>query len=336
MAKIVWLNPIFTGGTSLDLSINSHDVDRIAQTELLTKQGHEVWLHDVAVSKRRFSSYPFRINSEELEQFDADIAILTVGEFAWDYLAFRYFEEAKDNGSRARGVNSVVKWLDKFNGKIYASLFDPRPSFQKVFVNPRGKHPLYDHLNRATMIVADTDFLDDSLKERAVVSEYWKAVKTSAPRSFSNREDYFCVIPMMKRQTTKRKNMLKEWYDVPNCWTAGPVNVSGVESLTNYKMVDLNWVLDATERSTTSLVFGEPTHTWLTPRVIQSMTTGTICSIHPSFRGSQVFSEEIRSEQTFETASQFNRDLLSEEVYQRQLDFVEELRAGAHLTGIDS
>lgn len=336
MAKILWLNPIFTGGTSLDPKINPHDVERISQTILMKNAGHEVWLHDAAAVKRNLSSYPNRVSTEDLPGFEADVAIINVGEFAYDYIGFRYHEEILENRRRAKTLDTVTNWLDSFNGHLYTAIFDPRPSFQKIFLTPRNYHPIYEHLNRALFLAPDPNFLHESLRNRAVYSDYWKLIETGRVVPYNEKEDYFCVIPMMKKQSGTRKSMISSWFDTPNCWTAGPVDVSGVKSLSDNKMVSLDWVLDVTSRSSTSLVFGEPAHTWLTPRVIQSMTTGTICSIHPSFRGSQVFSEEIRNEQTFETASQFNRDLLCEKVYKRQLNFIEELRAGAHLTGIVS
>jgi hypothetical protein len=153
------------------------------------------------------------------------------------------------------------------------------------------------------------------------------------PLPYDRSNDYFCVYPGMKVQNRDRKKMLANWLDREGCFTAGQIKVGKIPSVSDFEKVALSEVLDFTRRSTTSLICGEPTHTWLTPRVIQSLVCGTICSVHPQFAGSHQLPSEMVLEQTVAKASEFNVEL-SERVYQRQVDFAMSLNNSDAKSGV--
>ena len=331
--KAIWINPLSTGSTSLDVKINPHDVDPLALTRILQKQGFDVWLQEPFMFKKYLSSWDKIVITEDLPSFDADVAIMSCNPFLMDYVGHKY-EQEKDWRSRAKRLDIVARWLDNFKGDLYLAIFDPRPSFQKMFFAKKGDHPIRKHIERAKLLVGDIDFLVPELKDRGVTCEYWKAVKVGDPLPFNQENDYFCVYPGLKFQNGTRKKMVTNWLDRDCCYTAGELKLPEIPSLTNYKSIPLSEVLDITHRSTTSLVCGEKTHTWLTPRVIQSLVCGTICSIHPEFAGSHHLPSDMVSEQTVAKASEFDVEL-SERVYQRQVNFAMSLYNGNAKSGVE-
>lgn len=332
--KLVWINPLSTGSTSLDSKLNPHDVDHIALTHLLQNEGWEVWLQEAFVNKKKLSTWDKIVLPEELSSFEADAAIIACNPFIVDYQNYKYRKETSGQYRlRAKRFNLITDWLDKFNGSLYLFIPDPRPSFQSIILSKRNVHRIRHHLRRAKLLVADTNLLIPELRHSAAVSEYWKAVKVREPQPFCNDNSYFCVYPGLKTQNLRRKNQIKQWMDIDGCFTMGEIELQGIPSLTDHKKVPLTQVLDMTNRSVTSLICGEPAHTWLTPRVIQSLTCGTICSIHPEFAGSHRLPTEMVLEQTVAKASEFDIEL-SEKVYRRQVDFVESLYSSQAKSGV--
>jgi len=330
MKTALWLNPVATGSTSLDANINPHDVEQIAHAEILKSRGYRNILHEPFVLKARHSSWEDRIFTADLERTHADIVVMSISPFLNDYLGFKYWEELKKGTSRQRTLDAVTRFLDRHEGEVYGFFNDPRPMFQKILTGKRKKdHPIYRHIDRMKLIVADPAFLCNEVRDRAHISKYWKYVRTGDLASFCEETDYFCVYPGLKSQLKPRINQVREWFgDTPGCYTAGEIKIDGIPSATDFQKVSLSTVLDLTQRSKTALITGEPHHTWLTPRVIQSLCQGTICSIHPDFPGRHHFPDDILQDQTFETAEQFDHRLLTAEIYQRQLNFVRDLRNG--------
>ena len=342
MAKVVWLNPLTTGSTGLNAEQNPHDVESLGLTWLLEKEGHDVWLHESYVKKCHQSFWPKKVCLPGLSSFEADIAILHIGPFIGDYLGYRFWGEITRPTSRAKQFQAVSDWLDTFDGDLYMLVPDPRPSFQTIWkpnkredIVKRGLplHRMFDHLDRATLLVADKQFLDPSLQDRAIISDYWRAVTVGKPLAYNANNDYFCTYPGLKFQNGYRKRLIREWLNCKGCYTVGQLEIDGVPSATNYKNVPLSEVLDFTRRSTTALVCGEKTHTWLTPRVLQSMMCGTIASIHPEFAGSHHLPPEILAAQQCGRASEFDVEL-SERVYNRQVEFIMSLRDSGAVSGV--
>lgn len=325
--KALWLNPVATGSTSLDISINPHDVDWLAHSKTLIKNGFSVYLHEPFLIPSRHSSYSPKIFTKDLKDFAADLVILSVSPFIGDYAGWKYHEEIKRGTSRARNLDLACDFLDKHKGELHLFIDDPRPAFQQVFLkSPKMPHRIFEHINRASLVVADRNFLHPSLRDRVIESDYWKHVKVGDPQPFSTTQDFFCVYPGLKTQRKPRVKQIKEWFGSKDgCYSMGEINIPGIPSLSDFQKVPLSSVLSHISRSTTTIITGEPEHTWLTPRAIQSFCQGTICSIHPDFPGRHWIPDEILRDQTFETAEDFDYSLLTEEIYKRQLDFVESL-----------
>jgi len=328
--KAIWLNPVATGSTSLDVRINPHDVDWLGHNKILESQGYEVYLHEPFVLKKKWSSYQPKLFTSDLPNFKADLVLLSVSPFIGDYGGWKYHEEIKKGTSRSKNLDDVCDFLDSHDGDIHIFIDDPRPAFQAVFLKePKKHHRIFDHINRAKLVVADPMFLKEELRDRAIVSDYWRFVSVGEPKSFRKETDFFCVYPGLKTQRRPRVKQIEAWMgNTPGCYTVGEIKVGNIQSLSNFTKVSLEEVLDLTCRSTTAVITGEPEHTWLTPRVIQSLCQGTICSIHPDFPGRHHFPDDILQDQTFAAAEQFDYRLLTEEIYQRQLDFVRDLRNG--------
>jgi hypothetical protein len=342
MAKVLWLNPLTTGSTSLSTIYNPHDVEALGLTSLLEKEGHEVWLHESYTKQTYHSPWANKVYTKDLSSFKADIVLLTAGPFILDYMGYRFWGEIKVPTSRALQFQAVSNWLDSFDGSLYMLVPDPRPTFQGIWKEKKREdlvkkgrpiHSMYAHLDRCTLLVPDKSFLDPKLQPRAVISDYWKAVSVGEPLPFNQNNDYFCTYPGLKFQNGYRKKMVANWLDAEGCYTVGQLDLPNIPSATNYKNVPLSQVLDYTRRSTTALVCGEKTHTWLTPRVIQSMLCGTISSIHPEFAGSHHLPSELLADQTVQTASQFDVEL-SERVYNRQVEFIMSLRDSNAVSGV--
>lgn len=340
--RAVWINPVSTGSTSLDPNVNPHDLDTLAITRLLEKEGFEVWVQEAYVKPCYHSTWPNRVFSKDLKDFKADVAILNCNPFLIDYMSFRYWGEITTSTSRARQLKQVTEWLDNFDGPVYIPINDPRPRFQDLW-KPRTKqriidkgrklHPMFHHLDKAKFLVADTNFLLPELRHRGVECDYWKVVDLGDPFPFNEKNDYFCVYPGVKLQKGVRKKLVTDWLDVPECYTVGDVDLPNIPSLSDYNKVPLKTVLDLTRRSTTALVCGEPAHTWITPRVIQSMMCGTICSIHPNYAGSHHFPAEILRRHAASAASEFNVEL-SKKVYDQQVEFIMSLSDGPVKSGV--
>ena len=331
--KAVWINPLSTGGTSLDDKLNPHDTDQLGLTYLLQREGFEVWLQEAFAVKRKQSNWDKKLFPEDLHKFDADVAIIACNTFLLDYACYRYWGE-KDRTIRAKRLDMVTDWLDKFKGKVYTLIVDPRPNYQKIFFPLKKKpHSIVSHLRNAQILVADPNFLAPELRPRAVTCDYWRLFSVGEPRPYCKDNDYFCTYAGLKYQNGYRRNMITSWLDKEGCYTVGQIELKGVPSLTNYENVSLSEVLDYTTKSTTALVCGEKTHTWLQPRVVQSMMCGTIASIHPDFAGSHHFPPEILAAQRCGRASEFDIEL-SERVYNRQVEFIMSLRDSNAVSGV--
>lgn len=327
MKKAIWLNPVATGSCSLDVSINPHDVDWLGHSEVLRRQGYEVFLHEPFKLKKKWSSYEPKLFTEDLPGFKADLILLSVSPFIGDYAGWKYHEEIKKGTSRSKNLDDVCDFLDAHDGDLHVFIDDPRPAFQSVFLKePKMPHRIFDHIRKAKLVVADPMFLKEELRDRAITSDYWRFVELTPSRTLATALDYHCVYPGLKTQRRPRVKQVEAWMgNTPGCYTIGEIKVGNIPSLSNFQKVSLAEVLEVTRRSKTAVITGEPEHTWLTPRVIQSLCQGTICSIHPDFPGRHHFPDDILRDQTFETAADFDESLLTEEIYQRQLDFVHQL-----------
>lgn len=336
MKKVLWLSPVSTGSTSLDAKVNPHDIDALAQSELMRKQGYEIYLLDPYEKKKMRSSWKNQIEINDLHGFSPDVVILSLGPFLIDYLQFKYWAE-KDLTNRAQKLDIITNWLDHFQGELYTMVTDPRPSFQDVFFKERKKdHGIFKHIDRAKILVADPSFLQEPLRKKSSITDYWKTVNIPIHGEFSPTKEFFAVYVGVKAQLGSRKKQIRDWFsDKEGCYTAGQISITGIPSLSAYEKVSLQTALDLTSRSVTTLICGEPGHTWLTPRIIQSLCSGSICSIHPDFRGARHLPKEIVEEQVFAMANDFDHSLNSEKIYQRQVEFVMSLCKTAQLTGLE-
>lgn len=336
--RAVWINPLTTTSTSLDTNINPHDVDNLALSSLLEKQGFEIWLHESFVTKKSLSSWKNKVLPRDLVNFDADIAILNAGYWFIDYINSKYSPQYNDDDYRAIRFRLALQWLKKFKGEIYIFAVDPRKSFLRFFdfdinkdlrvkeiFNHEEIHTLNSIIQNSKIIAADKSIFPERLQHRIIEVPYWTQVSINVIPELTDYK-FDTVYVGVAAQTKYRKKLVQNFLDTPNCYTAGNINLRNIESLTNYEKCSLIDTLNFTKESKTSVICGELEHTWLTPRVIQSLCSGTIASIHPEFNGSKYISHEILNDQTFNSISSFDNSLLSKEIYQRQLDFVQDLK----------
>ena len=334
MKKAIWINPLSTCSTSLDISVNPHDVDTLAVSSMLEAQGFEVFLHEPYSIKSRKSSFKNIITTDELKNFDADIAIILAGYFYIDFF------NSKFNTTEHRGINFVktMQWLMKFKGEVLIFAADPRPTFKKIFTVSEEVikisltteiSKLFDIFNNSRIIAASPSIVDDT--SRVVTCDYWKLLEMPV-LDWNPNYIYESVYIGTKAQTSTRLKLIKNWYEgSSNCFTAGNIKIKGLNSLTNFNKCSLGETLNFTNRSKTTLICGEVGHTWLTPRVLQSLTCGTIASVHPEFAGAQHLPSFLLDNQTCSNILKFDNSLLTKEIYNKQLKFVGELKKEVNL-----
>lgn len=337
--RAIWINPLTTVSTSLDITINPHDVDTLALTDLLEKKGYEVWLQESFTLKSKQSKWKNKIYTKDIVQFSSDIAIMNCGYFFFDYINHRYLYELNEASTRALNFRLTMNWLKNFKGQVYIFTVDPREKFLEIFklkledlkfkhkelYDMEEVHTLLNILQNAKILAATSKLFDESLHNRVIEVEYWKNLDLN-PLPYKDTYTYDCVYTGVKSQTKQRKQLIKTWFNTDKCFTAGDIEISGIKSLTDHKKCLLSKTLDYVQHSKTSLVCGEPRHYWLTPRVIQSLCQGTIASIHPDFNGKSHFTDRMNDVQTFSSMKEFDDSLLSKETYQHQLDFVKDLK----------
>jgi len=330
MKKAIWINPFGGCSTSLDVGVSPHDVESIAVSQQLQSLGFEVWLQEPFVLSSKQSSWPNKIARDQLEGFSADLAILA-GPTA--NLGTYTFGQESDSCRRKRDFDKTVEWLVKFKGEILIFVADPRPSFSQISFSPnKAKHPLYAIYSKSRCIAASRELFKEKDRSRIIISEYWKLVSMPLVGGIPESPAYRSVYPGVKGQNKARLSMLTDWFKGDEgIYTVGGIGEQLMEfpSLSDRKNMPLSGVLAIVRNSEFSLCCGEPLHSWLTPRVIQSLGGGTISAIHPAFGGLHHFSDEIKNRLVLERSLDFTDKLRTTETYNLQLDFLRDLRNSA-------
>lgn len=338
--KALWANPLSMMSTSLDVRLNPHDVDNLALSRLLEEAGFDVWLHDAYVQKSKKSSWKNRIPRNGLEGFDCDVVLMnSPGNYLFDYMRSKYLGIGSSigyqPGKREFDFMDACEWLGNFKGEVYLFSVDPRDNFISILdgtqeVDDKLKDDwCYDILTKTFMgskvISPDKNLFPSRMKDRIIESDYWKIVDIPIYNSIQ-KSYYDTIYTGVKSQTDYRKKIVKTWLDTKDSYTAGDIKIKGVESITNHKKCTLFDSIGFNRDSKTSLVCGEPKHTWLTPRVMSSFTSGCIATIHPEFNGRHLIPNEVLMDQTFERVSEFNDDLINKQIYNRQLRVIKDLQ----------
>ena len=362
MKKAVWINPVSTGATWLDTSVRAHDVDNIAFSKELEEQGYEVWLQTPPGRvKEQRRPWPNQFQMGDFPRVaDADLFIFSMNSFMIDYLGHRWAYEYDERGQRGVNMWLLMKWFKRYeipSERCVMFIADPRKVFQKIFspkvhesrdpavLDEEGEVIPDGHMGREFLrtlgdfgvVVPDEKILDPSLfsggspgfggRRRIIVSDYWKRVDEPIYPWNPGVKEFFMVYPGLNLHNKKRKKSLIDWIDGrENCFTMGPMRLPDIGNISGGVECSHSEVISVTRECTTALVDGEPNHTWLTPRAIQAFTQGTIASIHPDFGGRHWIPDEILEDQTFETSHDFDMKLCTPEIYQRQLDFIRDLR----------
>jgi hypothetical protein len=331
MKKAIWINPLSTCSTSLDTLVNPHDVESLALSSMLEKQGYEVWLHEPYKVKKSQSRYRKKIFHDQLRDFKADMVLVNMGTFYVSYINKFYKADNK-------AFNDAMDFLINYEGPLYIFVTDPRKDFMKMFDITRDRFKpkdeqaeryvdkIMDIFTKAKLIVPTDLIVSEDKRDRCVTAEYWKLLDNPI-YDFNESYDYNSVYVGVKNQTTYRKKLVTEWMkDDPMSYTAGPINLKGIESLTDYNRCTFEESLNYAKNSKTVLACSEANHYWLTPRLIQSLVNGSIASIHPELPCRHLLPQDILDEQTFGHISEFDDRLLNKDVYQRQVEFVSNLK----------
>ena len=321
MKKAIWVSLATFCSTSLDEKINPHDCEKIAMNKLLVQAGYEVWLVEPFKVKARQSSYPLTLSLEEaMDQ-------------QWDLILFNSPGKASDqvlggpwNSPR---VEMVCDFLLQNKEKVLISIMDPRPDFVNVLNGwtPKRFHRLYDLLHSAQVLAPAPGLIKDT--GRTIIAEYWKLLEWT-PMPFNPNPIYSTVYVGVKKQTPHRRKLLQKWFDgATNAFTAGPINIKGVKSLSDFKPIEVAEAMDLSFKSKTSFLCGERQHTWLTPRSIQALICGSIASIDPEFAAMSCISSELRDLLSCDACVKFDDELHCKEVYDKQVAFVSTLKETA-------
>jgi len=317
MKRALWVSIATFASTSLDTNINPHDCDTLGASKLLRQKGYDVWLCEPFKLKTKLSSYPYTLSKDEAFAENWDLVIIQgVGSGLAQVL-----------GGPWGGPNTerIVDFLMANESKIVIFLNDPRKTFLNTLEKSNGKHRAFDLFTKVPVLVPATGLLADSSRE--IVCEYWKNLDWD-PMPFNSQNEYDCVYVGSKKQTGPRIKLLKRWFeqtDGLNCGLAGQIKVPGVKSFSDFNSIPLAQTKDYTAKSKTVFVSGEDGHTWLTPRIVQGMICGSIASISSSLAAKSYIPEDILLDQTCDRLIDFNQDLNTQAVYDRQLAFVENL-----------
>lgn len=331
MKKAIWINPVSTGSTSLDQTVNPHDCDSLALSTLLEKDGFEVWLQEPYKLKSKQSNYPRKVTAAQLSSFDADIAIINMNRFYVNYVN-------KFHNEGNQSFEQVMEWLMDFKGEIFIFVTDPRKKLREMLTVDKSKFKpktenlakcvdkIVDIFHNSRLIAATDKFFEEEHRHRVVTAEYWKLVEIKT-HPYNPTYKFNSVYVGMKDQTPYRRKMITNWIKGDEqSFTAGPIEIKGHKSLTKFKPCPVSDTIQFAYDSKTVLACSEEDHHWLTPRILQSLVCGSIASIHPDLPCRDLLPQDILDEQTFAHISDFNDDLLDEKVYQRQLDFANNLK----------
>lgn len=321
MKRAIWVSLATFCSTSLDEKINPHDCEKLAMNQLLAQAEYEIWLVEPFKLKARQSSYPLTLSIEEaMDQ-------------QWDLILFNSPGKASDqvlggpwNSPR---VELVCDFLLKNESRVLISIMDPRPDFVNVLNGwtPNRFHRLYSLLHSAPVLTPAPGLISDPGRE--IIAEYWKLLEWN-PMPFNPDPIYNTVYVGVKKQTTYRRKLLQKWFDgATKAYTAGPISVKGVESLSDFKPIEVAETMDLSFKSKTTFLCGEQQHTWLTPRSIQALICGSIASIDPGFAAMSYISPELQDLLICGSCAKFDDVLHCQEVYEKQVAFVSSLKETA-------
>jgi len=321
MKRVLWASVATICSTSLDEAINPHDCEKLALNILLERAGFEVWLLEPFAIAKKQSSYPRKVNIEEAESTTWDLIVFNAPGGGADQILGGPWNSPK--------VERICDFLIANRDVVMLLCCDPRPAFTNVLngIGKRRPHRLYELLETLPVLVPAHGLLTD--KKREVIAEYWKLINFPI-LPFNPNPEYGSVYVGVKKQTTHRKKALKLWHEhSTDGYTAGPIKLNEIESLSNFQPIGIKEALDYNSRSKTVFVTGEPIHSWLTPRAIQAFVCGSIASISSDFPGRHWIAEGILAEQTCDRLIDFNEALRTEAVYARQVEFVRSLAESA-------
>jgi len=317
MKKVLFVNWLPTGSTSLSLRISAHSIDTIATAKAFQKKGYEVWLHEAYVIQSKQSDWPNKIKRSEIQdninQFDI-VVVPGLPQTFWDYL-FAYYPGEKDiEGSRGNDLTKTIDALYSFTGRILTLLYDPRDTFITATTchHPKTLRCDSETIRKITSIFERTeivtpipilDILNASsisdivrkevLSRKNILCNYNFHQSSCYPlTTLRDTYQYETVYVGMGSQTKERKRMIKDMiskhHDV---YTAGPIFLKNIPNLTSIErdskkrlIISKDEVLKLTRNSRVSILVSEPGHiNWPTPRMYECLIGGTIPAIHPSF-----------------------------------------------------
>lgn len=319
MKRAIWVSLVTYASTLLDTNLSPHDCDSLATTELLEQAGYEVWMVQPYKSAKKQSSYIRALTLDEAYDQDWDLVVV------WSAPAG--VDQSLSGPWNSPRVERVCNFIKKNSDQTVYNLNDPRPTFHKMIEGKGGKHWAHEMISKLPVLVPAKGLLSDPSRE--ILCEYWKMLDWTA-MPFNPDAKYGSVYVGLKYQTPARKKVIKRWFeDSTDGFLAGPVNIPGIPSLTDYKEVPLAQTVQYASDSRTVLVCGEHTHTWLTPRAIQGFICGSIASVGSDFPGRHWIPDGILAEQTCDRLKDFAKVLCTAEVYERQVSFVKSLKASA-------
>jgi hypothetical protein len=319
MKKAIWVSLVSYASTLLDTNLSPHDIDSIAASKLLEQAGYEVWLVQPYKIAAKQSPYPRSLTLDEAYDMDWDLVVMWCTPSGADQSLTGPWHTPK--------VEKVCEFFKKHLDHALYFLADPRPKFHQMLEGRGGKHWMHELISKMPVLVPAKGVIKDPGRE--ILCEYWK-MYDNTPVPFNANPEYGSVYVGMKFQTATRKKLIKRWFEGSiDGYLAGSINIPDLPSLSDHKEIKLAKAKEYAYQSRTTLICGERTHTWLTPRVIQGLICGSIASISSDFPGRHWISDNILAEQTCDRLVDFDNALRTEEVYQRQVEFVSGLSQSA-------
>jgi hypothetical protein len=318
MKKVLFVNWLPTGSTSLSLKICPHDIDHLTIAQSLQDKGYQVWLQEPFFQVARQSDWQNKIEraeiDEKINQFDMVVLITQSSKWFWDYVSWKLPGERKKKCGRGIDFLRTLEALYNYTGRILINITDPRDEYLEGLTvhHPKAASCDSEVVRKLSSVLSRSEIVSSTpISEVLNISSVSDIVRKDILSrknilcSYSfNQSQHYSQVPLRDSyqyetvyigevdQTKERKNMVQSMIRKHSgSYTAGPIFLKNIPNLTSIErdskkrlIISKDEVLKLTRNSRVSILVSEPGHiNWPTPRMYECLIGGTIPAIHPSF-----------------------------------------------------
>ena len=319
LKKILYIFPTTLGSACLDTNISSVAQDSLALAEIFENYNYEVWMYNPYLRKK--SSWPRQVQIEDIRNWEGDI-IFAAQQGHLRQLTGQSVRPIKWDTNFQKVIKDVYYLLTQ-NNKIYIPIFDVKtynftPPVADIYYkyllnNPinkdRGDEQLlsnyyYICLNSSLIFpdkesakILSNDLLLDNNREvyeMNIFDHTHKHIKFPICLEPTTHDFIYTGFVL----TDYRKQRLNHFFKdnkTLKLGQAGSVRIPkklGFESLSNFKQIshDSNMILLCKSRF--QLVLGEPTNSFLTPRLFMSLLGDSLTFVDSDYKAAVEWCKE--------------------------------------------